>query len=209
MIYYAIQKLVEAGIKQILIVTGIQHCGSIIQQCGDGSDFNCNLTYKIQTKAGGIAQALLLAENFAANDDLCVILGDNIFNTKLKNTVTNFTVGAHLFLKEVDDPHRFGVASFNKIDNKIIITDIQEKPAQPKSNYAVTGIYCYDKTVFDKIRTLKPSARGQYQITDVNKLYMEEGNLTATLMKNTDIWTDAGTFESLKRANKLMEKYAK
>lgn len=209
MIYYAIQKLVQSGISQILIVTGIEHCGSIIQQCGDGQDFNCNLTYKIQTKAGGIAQALLLAENFAANDSLCVILGDNIFTTQLKNIIDNFTNGAHLFLKQVDDPERFGVATFDKINNKIIITDIEQKPKNPKSNYAVTGIYCYDNTVFNKIRTLSPSARGEYQITDVNKLYMQENKLTATLMKHKDIWTDAGTFESLKRANNLMEKHEK
>lgn len=207
MIYYAIEKLVAANITQILIVTGIQHCGSIIQQCGDGEDFGCRLTYKVQTKAGGIAQALLLAENFAVNESICVILGDNIFTMDLKSAKQQFTDGAHLFLKEVSDPERFGVASFDKIKNKVIITDIQQKPKMPKSNYAVTGIYFYDNTVFNKIRLLSPSARGEYQITDVNKLYLKQNKLTASLMNHDDIWTDAGTFQSLKRANNLMEKY--
>lgn len=211
MIYYAIQKMVQAGIKDILIITGIEHCGSIISQCGDGSDFGCQLTYKVQVLAGGIAQALLLAEGFVGDDKCCVILGDNIFSKSLKSSVNVFDSdhilrGAKIFLQQVSDPKRFGVAELTETgDGNLIVTSIEEKPKKPKSNYAVTGIYMYDNTVFEKIKKLKPSARGQYEITDVNIMYMNQGTLLADVMGKDQIWTDAGTFESLNKANELFK----
>lgn len=211
MIYYAIQKMVQAGIKDILIITGIEHCGSIISQCGDGSDFGCQLTYKVQVLAGGIAQALLLAEGFVGDDKCCVILGDNIFSKSLKSSVNVFDSdhilrGAKIFLQQVSDPKRFGVAELTETgDGNLIVTSIEEKPKKPKSNYAVTGIYMYDNTVFEKIKKLKPSARGQYEITDVNIMYMNQGTLLADVMGKDQVWTDAGTFESLNKANELFK----
>lgn len=211
MIYYAIEKLVEADILDILIITGIEHCGTIISQLGDGSDFGCRLTYKIQAKAGGIAQALLLAEDFVQKDSCCVLLGDNIFSKNLKNDVLEFSrenFGAKVFLKSVADPSRFGVASgYRKMSmayNEFNVEEIEEKPKNPKSNYAVTGIYFYDNTVFQKISQIKPSARGELEITDVNNLYIKDCQLTATIMGDKEWWSDAGTFESLAKVNELI-----
>lgn len=210
MIYYSIEKLVNAGITEILIVTGIEYCGSIIAQCGDGKDFNCNLTYKVQAEAGGIAQALLLAEQFVGNDTVCVILGDNIFKRNLFQDVLSFNknYGAQIFLKKVDDPYRFGVAIGHKTSemtkNQLLIQEIEEKPKNPKSDLAVTGIYMYDSSVFNKIKTIKPSARGELEITDINNLYIKENKMIAIIMNDDEWWTDAGTFNSLQIANKLI-----
>ena len=201
MIYYSIEKMIEAGITEILIISGIEHCGSIISQCGDGSEFGCNLTYKVQKDAGGIAQALLLAETFVGKDDVLVILGDNISNANLTEYVNSFEHGGMIFLHEVYDPSRFGVAEINT-DGTVI--DIVEKPALPKSNLAVTGFYIYDKTVFKKIKTLKPSARGELEITDVNKLYLKDKKLNAVILDKNLWWSDAGTFESLSKVNSLL-----
>lgn len=215
MIYHAIKKLTEADITDILIVTGIEHCGTIIAQCGDGSDFNCKFTYKVQTQAGGIAQALLLAEDFVRNDNCCVILGDNIFNRNIKNDVKEFDSygeGAKIFLKEVKDPSRFGVAyGYRKMSmpsNQLCVENIEEKPKNPKSNLAVTGIYFYDFTVFDKINNIKPSARGELEITDVNNMYIKENKMTANIMSDNEWWTDAGTIESLRKANVLINNFS-
>lgn len=211
MIYHAIYKMVNAGITDILIVTGIEHCGTIISQCGDGSDFNCKFTYKVQTQAGGIAQALLLAEDFVQHDKCCVILGDNIFNKNIKNDVQEFDShgeGAKIFLKEVKDPSRFGVANgYRKMsmeNTQLIVEEIEEKPKNPKSNLAVTGIYFYDSTVFQKIKSIQPSVRGELEITDVNNLYIKDNQMTAVIMGETEWWTDAGTIESLTTANNLV-----
>lgn len=213
MIYHAIYKLVNAGITDILIVTGIEHCGTIIAQCGDGEDFGCKFTYKVQIHAGGIAQALLLAEDFVHQDKCCVILGDNIFNRDIKNDVKEFDTygeGAKIFLKEVKDPSRFGVAfGYKKLstsDNQLCIKEIEEKPKNPKSNLAVTGIYFYDSTVFQKIKNIKPSKRGELEITDVNNAYIKDNKMTAIIMNENEWWTDAGTIESLTIANKLANK---
>ena len=213
MIYHAIYKLVNAGITDILIVTGIEHCGTIITQCGDGEDFGCKFTYKVQTHAGGIAQALLLAEDFVHQDKCCVILGDNIFNRDIKNDVKEFDTygeGAKIFLKEVKDPSRFGVAfGYKKLSmssNQLCIKEIEEKPKNPKSNLAVTGIYFYDSTVFQKIKNIKPSKRGELEITDVNNAYIKDNKMTAIIMNENEWWTDAGTIESLTIANKLANK---
>ena len=201
MIYYPIKKLTSAGIKEILIVTGVEHMGDVVGLLGSGKDFGCRFTYKVQDEAGGIAQALALAENFAADHRMVVILGDNIFQAGLKEYAEKFAAqkqGARILLKQVADPHRFGVAEL--ADGKVI--GIAEKPDKPKSNYAVTGIYFYDSTVFDIIGTLKPSARGELEITHVNQKYIDKRQMAYDIIEGW--WTDAGTFESLSRANELV-----
>ena len=202
MIFYPIEKLTTAGIEEILIVTGVEHMGDVVSLLGSGKDFNCRFTYKVQDEAGGIAQALALAENFAQNQPIAVILGDNIFQANLKSYAEKFIAqgaGARILLREVADPQRFGVAEL--ADGKII--GIEEKPEQPKSNYAVTGIYFYDGEVYDIIRTLKPSARGELEITHVNDAYIAKGQLAYDILQGW--WTDAGTFESLTRASELVK----
>jgi len=201
MIYYPIEKLTGIGIEEILIVTGIEHMGDVVGLLGSGREFGCRFTYKVQDEAGGIAQALGLAENFANGQPLAVILGDNIFQTNLKTYAERFMEqggGARLLLKQVPDPERFGVAEI--CDGKVL--GIEEKPKKPKSNYAITGTYFYDGRVFDVIRTLKPSGRGELEITDVNNSYIQTGQLGCDLLEGW--WTDAGTFESLVRASELV-----
>ncbi len=201
MIFYPIEKLRALGIEEILIVTGVEHMGDVVSLLGSGRGFGCRFTYKVQDEAGGIAQALSLAENFANHNALAVILGDNIFQTKLKSYADKFMAqktGARILLKQVEQPQRFGVAELS--DGRII--GIEEKPERPKSNYAVTGIYFYDASVFEIIRTLKPSARGELEITHVNEAYIVKGRLAYDILEGW--WTDAGTFESLVRANELV-----
>jgi len=201
MIYHPIHKLLEAGITEILIVTGVEHMGHVVGLLGSGRDFNCEFTYRVQDEAGGIAQALGLAKQFANGHRMVVILGDNIFEDSLTEYVKNFAVqksGARIVLKEVADPVRFGVAEL-KGDR---VVGIEEKPAKPKSNLAVTGVYMYDSDVFEVIRTLKPSGRGEMEITDVNNVYIRRGELAYDVFKG---WgTDAGTFESWHLANELI-----
>lgn len=202
MIYYPVEKLISAGIREILLVTGIEHMGDVVNLLGSGSSFGCRFTYKVQDKAGGIAQALSLAEGFADNG-LVAILGDNIFKASLKPYLQKFITqkkGARVLLKQVENPQRFGVAEIS--DNKVI--KITEKPKNPKTNYAVTGIYFYDNSIFDIIRTLKPSGRGELEITDVNNAYINHNQLEYDIL--ADWWTDAGTFESLNAANELVIK---
>lgn len=203
MIYYPVEKLIGAGIEEILIVTGLEHMGDVVNLLGSGRQFGCRFTYKVQDEAGGIAQALLLAEGFAAGSSVAVILGDNIFQTRLKDHAEKFrtqNTGARVLLKEVQDPHRFGVATIE--GDKVI--EIVEKPKQPKSNYSVTGIYFYDKHVYKIIRTLKPSHRGELEITDVNNAYIANGQMGFDFLDGW--WSDAGTFTSLARVNELVEK---
>lgn len=200
MIYHPIEKLVNAGIDEILIVTGVEHMGDVVSLLGSGADFGCRFTYKVQDQAGGIAQALGLAENFTHGDLMSVILGDNIFQDPINQFVDDFIrqgKGAKVLLKEVPDPHRFGVA---ELDGDKIVR-IEEKPKVPKSRWAVTGIYFYDSEVFNIIRGLKPSARGELEITDVNNDYIARGELSCGILKGW--WTDAGTFDSLRRADEL------
>ena len=200
MIYYPIEKLTGIGIEEILIVTGVEHMGDVVGLLGSGREFGCRFTYKVQDEAGGIAQALGLAENFANGQSVAVILGDNIFHANLKPQAERFLAeggGSRLLLKQVADPKRFGVAEIR--DSKVF--GIEEKPKSPKSNYAITGIYFYDGEVFDIIRTLKPSARGELEITDVNNAYIAKGRMGYDMLEGW--WTDAGTFESLIRANEL------
>jgi len=200
MIYHPIHKLLEAGIQEILIVTGVEHMGDVVTLLGSGKDFDCRFTYKVQDQAGGIAQALGLAENFAHGDSMAVILGDNIFQDSLIDFVKDYSVqgeGAKIILRDVPDPERFGVAELK--GDKVI--SIEEKPKQPKSNWAVTGIYFYDGDVFNIIRMQRPSARGEMEITDVNNEYIARGKMTWG--KFAGWWTDAGTFESLRNADEL------
>lgn len=201
MIYHPIGKLTGAGIDEILIVTGVEHMGDVVTLLGSGKDFGCRFTYKVQDQAGGIAQALGLAENFAGGEPVCVILGDNIFEAPIAGMVSAFErqrKGARLALKKVPDPGRYGVA---EVKGKAIV-GIEEKPRRPRSNLAVTGIYLYDGHVYDVIRTLRPSGRGELEITDVNNHYLSKGELQWDLLEGW--WTDAGTFESLLTANQLV-----
>ena len=203
MIFYPIEKLTAIGIEEILIVTGVEHMGDVVSLLGSGRIFNCRFTYKVQDQAGGIAQALALAENFADDYPIAVILGDNIFQANIKNYADKFIAqqaGARILLKQVQYPQRFGVAEI--VDGKVI--GIEEKPEQPKSDYVVTGIYFYDSAVFDIIRTLQPSGRGELEITHVNQAYIAKNQLAYDIIDGW--WTDAGTFESLNRANELVAK---
>jgi glucose-1-phosphate thymidylyltransferase len=201
MILHPVTKLQEAGMTEILIVTGVEHMGAVVNLLGSGKDYGCRFTYKVQDEAGGIAQALSLASDFARDSKMCVILGDNIFTDSLAPFANSFAeqrAGAKILLKEVTDPQRFGVAELS--GNKVL--GIQEKPKQPKSNWAVTGIYFYDPEVFSIVKTLRPSNRGELEVTDVNNAYIAKGTMTCDFFKGD--WTDAGTFESLKVANDLM-----
>lgn len=200
MIFHAIYKLKQAGLEDILIVTGKEHMGDVVNLLGSGREMGVTFTYKVQDEAGGIAQALGLAEQFVGEDQMVVILGDNVFADNIAPYVENFRrqgQGAKILLQEVPDPHRFGVAELE--GDKII--SIEEKPAKPKSKYAVTGIYMFDYNVFNIIKTLKPSRRGELEITDVNNEYIERGELTFDILQGW--WSDAGTHASLARANEL------
>lgn len=202
MIYYPIEKLIQSGIRDILLVTGGNSAGDFLRLLGNGHAFGLkDIHYTYQEGEGGIADALRLAENFADRHRVVVILGDNIFGDNITPSVQKFKNqkrGARILLKAVRDPERFGVA---EVRGRRII-GIEEKPKRPKSRFAVTGIYMYDHQVFDFVRTLKPSKRGELEITDVNNAYIDRGQMEYDILK--DFWTDAGTFDSLLRANQLM-----
>ena len=202
MIFYPIQKLVEAGLDEILIVTGGNSAGDFLQLLRNGAEFGLkHLNFAYQEGEGGIADALKLAEEFADGAPICVILGDNILEKSIASYVKKFRhqgSGAKILLNEVPDPQRFGVPVF---DGERIVR-IEEKPKEPKSSYAVTGVYMYDSSVFDIIKTLVPSQRNELEITDVNNAYIERGELTWDVMDGW--WTDAGTFESLLKASNLV-----
>jgi len=207
MIYYPIQTLVDAGIEDILLVTGGNHAGEFLRLLGDGHAFGLkHINYTYQEGEGGIADALRLAEYFADGEKIIVILGDNIIEKSIKKHIDNFTkqpCGARILIKEVEDPWRFGAV---EIKNGKIIS-IEEKPRKPKSSYIVTGIYMYDSQVFDIIKKLKPSKRGELEITDVNNAYLKKGELHYDILKGW--WTDSGTFDSLLKANTLVAKKEK
>ena len=202
MIYYPIEKLVRAGLREIMVVTGGPFAGDFLKLLGNGKEFGLkHLNYTYQEGEGGIAEALGLTEHFVEGDRVCVILGDNIFSAEIARGVEEFMKqpkGAKIFLKEVDDPERFGVA---ELKGKNVV-GIEEKPKKAKSNFAVTGIYMFDNEVFSIVKTLKPSGRGELEITDVNNAYVRQGTLTCEILDGW--WTDAGTFDSLLRANKLV-----
>lgn len=202
MIYYPLQTLINAGITDIMIVTGGNNAGDFLRLLGNGKEFGLkHINYTYQEGEGGIAQALSLAEYFADNDSICVVLGDNLIEGNIVSAVREFEAqgaGAKILLKEVPDPERFGVAEMEAGR----LMRIEEKPKHPKSNLAVIGIYMYDSRVFDIVKTLKPSGRGELEITDVNNAYIETGEMTWGMLEGW--WTDAGTFESLVRATVLV-----
>ncbi|MEI6627241.1 MAG: sugar phosphate nucleotidyltransferase [bacterium] len=203
MIMYPLNTLVQAGIRDIMIVSGTGHAGHFLELLGSGRDLGVRLSYAVQEKAGGIAEALGLCEDFADNDKIAVILGDNIFleQAQINKAVKDFDVqnrGAKILIKEVANPKRFGVAEI--ADGNVI--GIEEKPAEPKSNYAVTGFYCYDGQVWEIVKTLKPSGRGELEITDVNNYYLNNSLLTCEIYHGD--WTDAGTLDSLLKAANLV-----
>ncbi len=203
MIFYPLQTLINAGITDIMIVSGRGHAGHFLELLGSGTEFGVQLTYEIQEGAGGIAQALGLARQWANGESVTVILGDNIFEDSVRDAVQSFTSGARVFLKPVTDAQRFGVA---EIAGSRIVS-IEEKPKQPKSNLAVTGLYIYDAGVFDIVKELKPSARGELEITDVNNDYVRRGAMSYSML--TGFWSDAGTFDSLVRASVIVQEYRK
>jgi glucose-1-phosphate thymidylyltransferase len=202
MIYYPIRTLINAGIQDIMIVTGGNAAGDFLRLLGNGKDFGLkHLNYTYQEGEGGIADALSLVEHFADEQPICVVLGDNLIEKNIRSAADEYRAqgsGAKILLKHVHDPQRFGVP---EIDGDKVIR-IEEKPAEPKSDYAVTGIYFYDATVFDIIKTLVPSGRGELEITDVNNHYIDRGEMTWNELEGW--WTDAGTFESLLRASNLV-----
>jgi glucose-1-phosphate thymidylyltransferase len=203
MIYYPIETLVNAGVTDIMIVTGGKKSGDFLSLLGNGSDFGLkHLNYTYQKGEGGIAEALSLAEHWASGDSICVVLGDNLIEKNIKKAVADFKRqgrGAKIMLKQVHDPQRFGVATLK--GDKVV--SIVEKPKAPQSDLAVIGIYMYDPRVFEIIKTLEPSERGELEITDVNNWYIRDGSMT--FEKLDGWWTDAGTFESLHKAASLVK----
>lgn len=195
MIYYPLRTLLDAGITEVLIITAPDHAGDFLNFLGSGREFKAKFTYEIQDKPAGLAQGLSIAETFVGGDSCCMVLGDNIFSRNFRNDVSQFTSGAKIFVMSVSDPQRFGVV---ELDTNQHVIRIEEKPTRPKSNLAQTGIYIYDEHVFDLIRELQPSPRGELEITDLNNLYLQRGALSAEVI--TGEWIDAGTFESLFKA---------
>ncbi|MCB9737783.1 MAG: NTP transferase domain-containing protein [Deltaproteobacteria bacterium] len=201
MLYHPIRQMVGAGISEILVVTSTDHMGDVVRCLGSGVDFGCRLSYRVQESASGIAHALALAESFAGGSPICVILGDNVFECAIEPYVAAFRgqgKGARVLLKEVGDPERYGVAALD--EHQVI--EIEEKPKNPKSHFAVVGLYLYDARVFDIIRGVEPSARGEYEITSVNNAYIATLELRYDICKGR--WTDAGTFDSLAEANRIL-----
>ncbi|MBP9819240.1 NTP transferase domain-containing protein [Candidatus Woesebacteria bacterium] len=192
MIYYPLQTLRTAGITDILIIVAPDHAGDFLKLLGSGKEFGCKFTYEIQDKPEGLAQAFVIGENFVGSDAVTLILGDNVFEDNFSEEIKNFTTGGRIFAKEVGDPNRFGVVEFDS-QNKVL--SIEEKPEQPKSSFAVTGLYIYDNSVIQKVKSLQPSARGELEITDLNNVYLREGTLDVAFVKGK--WLDTGTFESL------------
>lgn len=201
MIFHGIRQLRAAGIDEILVITSTDHMGDVVRCLGSGAQFECSFTYKVQDRPGGIAHALALAENFARGDRMVVLLGDNVFEYSIAPYVARFAAqerGARVLLKEVGDPERFGVAALDEQQ----VLEIEEKPSNPKSNYAVIGMYSYDEQVFDIIRGIEPSARGELEITSVNNAYIKRGQLHYDFCVGR--WTDAGTFPSWQEANDIL-----
>jgi glucose-1-phosphate thymidylyltransferase len=200
MILHPLDKMVEAGITDIMVITGPEHAGAFMMLLGSGAEYGCEMTYRVQDAAGGIAQALGLCENFVNYDRVCVILGDNVFSDSLTPFVQEYEQSslrnAMIISKQVPDPHRYGVVEFDG-DRRII--SIEEKPENPKSDWAQTGIYFYPPDVFKVVKTLKPSRRGELEITDVNNEFLRRERLLVGFFDGT--WTDSGTHESLRRAN--------
>lgn len=202
MILYPLETLIKRGIDDVLIVTGGNHVGKFAEFLGDGSDYGIKITYKVQKGAGGIAQALGLAESFVGKEDVLVILGDNIFDNQQLRGHEYLNNLAHIYYKKVKDPERFGIVSLKESGE---INDIQEKPKSPKSDFAVVGLYHYPNDVFDVIKTLRPSSRGELEITDVNNHYLKKDNLSCSEIEG--FWSDAGTFDSLLKCANWVKGY--
>lgn len=215
MIFHCVKQLTSAGVTDILIVTNPQYVGDFAKVLGSGAEFGCEFTYRVQEAAKGIAHALALAEGFAAGGEIVVLLGDNVFESPIHPAVADFQAqreGARVMLKQVPDAQRYGVAVFegtHVVRQGLVpqpcqerLIAIEEKPAHPKSDYAVVGVYCYDASVFDIIRTIAPSARGEYEITAVNNVYLRRGMLEYSIVQGR--WVDAGTFDALTEAHHIL-----
>ena len=206
MIYYPLQTLKEVGCKEVCIVSGKEHCGQIMNQLGSGEEYGVDITYRVQEKPGGIAQALGLCREFAGTENVFVCLGDNIFEDNFSDLKLNyFDSWCHIFLKEVPDPERFGVPVFQGMDKHLV--KVEEKPEKPMSDYAVTGLYVFDNNVWNIIRELKPSERGELEIVDVINWYVDIGRTGYSELEG--FWSDAGTPDSLVQANKLVSQKEK
>ncbi len=192
MIFYPLETLMTAGITDILVIVAPDHAGDFLKLLGSGRELGCKFTYEIQDKPEGLAQAFIIGENFIGNDSVTLVLGDNLFEEDFTSAITSFNSGGRIFAKEVKDPERFGVVEFDENHKAISII---EKPEQPKSHYAVTGMYIYDNTVVSKAKSLQPSPRGELEITDLNNVYLNEGSLDVAFVEGR--WLDTGTFESL------------
>ena len=195
MIYYPLETLLKAGIKDILIIVAPDHAGDFLKLLGSGKNFGCRFTYEIQDKPEGLAQAFLIGHNFLGDDAVTLILGDNLFEDDFSEAINTFQKGGRVFAKQVPDPQRFGVVEFDQ-DRRAI--SIEEKPSQPKSNFAVTGLYIYDASVVGRVKSMSPSTRGELEITDLNNLYLRDGALDVAFVEGR--WFDTGTFESLYEA---------
>ena len=201
MIYYPLQTLKEVGCKEVCIVSGKEHCGQIMNQLGSGSEYDMDITYRVQEKPGGIAQALGLCKEFAGTDNVFVCLGDNIFEDNFSDLKLNyFDSWCHIFLKEVTDPERFGVPVFHGTGRHLL--KVEEKPEKPLSDYAVTGLYMFNNEVWNIINTLEPSERGELEVVDLINWYIDRGKITYSELEG--FWSDAGTPDSLVQANKLV-----
>jgi len=207
MIYYPLETLIDGGIKDILIISDPDNIDKFSKLLGSGKDFGVKISYKVQDRPEGIAQAFLLGEDFIDNDNVTLILGDNLFvgdGKFLDEAISSFKDGGRVFAKDVKDPQRFGVVDF---DDNGQAQSIEEKPKEPKSDFAVTGLYIYDNTVVAKTKQLKPSARGELEITDINNLYLQEGKLDVKIYKH--YWLDTGTFDALLEASNTIAKLRK
>ncbi len=199
MIFYPIETLIKAGIKDILIIIAPDYSGHFLNLLGDGKEFGARFSYAVQKEPKGLADAFIIGADFIGDDDVTMILGDNIFDQDFSQEIQNFNSGAMVFARKVNDPERFGVVEF---DQNMKAVSIEEKPAQPKSNYAVVGLYTYDNKVIDIAKNLKPSDRGEIEITDINRVYLEEGELQVNIFDS--LWEDAGTFDSLLHVSNVM-----
>jgi len=196
MIYYPLETLLKAGIKEILIIIAPENAGDFVRLLGSGKEFGAKFTYEVQEKPEGLAQAFIIGDSFIGDSSVAMILGDNLFEDDFSEAVRNFTSGASIFLKNVPDPQRFGIA---EIDERMNVLSVEEKPKNPKSPYAITGLYMYDNTVVQKAKNVQPSARGELEITSLHDAYLQEGKLSAVILKGA--WLDTGTFESLHEAS--------
>lgn len=199
MIYFPLETLVKTGIHEILFIVAPDHAGDFVKLFGSGKDFGCDFSFEVQEKPEGLAQAFIIGENFVDNEQVALILGDNFFEDDFVEPVKNFQSGALIFASKVPDPERFGVVEFDQ-NNKAL--SIVEKPTEPKSDYAVTGLYVYDNTVVQKAKSLQPSPRGELEITDLNNLYLKEGTLSVAMVQGR--WLDTGTFEALYEATSFV-----